>query len=393
MRGVCILGSTGSIGVSTLDVIRLNTECYSVVALTANKNIDRLLQQCVEFKPRYAVVVDADLANQFRKKIALTNAADTEVLSGLEALEFVAQLDEAVIVVAAIVGAAGLMSTLAAVKAAKTLLLANKESLVIAGDLLMSVVKEHNATLLPLDSEHNALFQCMPQPYKTGQLAEGVRKIILTASGGPFLDKPLSDLEHVTVEQACNHPNWSMGRKISVDSATMMNKGLEVIEASYLFDLPADSIDVLVHPQSIIHSMVDYIDGSVLAQLGNPDMRTPIAHALAWPERHDSGVSALDLIVNNQLSFQAPCYEKFPCLRLAFEALDAKGTAPAILNAANEVAVDAFLCKKIGFLAIPELIEKTIKLSDVRAADSIATILSVDRDTRELTSQLLAEFL
>ncbi|MEO1888429.1 MAG: 1-deoxy-D-xylulose-5-phosphate reductoisomerase [Cycloclasticus sp.] len=391
MRGVCILGATGSIGVSTLDVIRLNIKSYSVIALTANKNIDRLLEQCIEFKPVYAVVVDADLAEVFRKKITLTNAADTKVLSGFESLEYVAQLVETDVVVAAIVGAAGLMSTLAAAKAGKTLLLANKESLVISGDLLMSVVKENNATLLPLDSEHNALFQCMPSAYKTGQTAKGIRKIILTASGGPFLNMNLSDLENVTVEQACNHPNWSMGKKISVDSATMMNKGLEVIEASYLFNLRADSIDVLVHPQSIIHSMVDYVDGSVLAQLGNPDMRTPIAHALSWPERQDSGVSALDFIVNNQLSFQAPSYEKFPCLRLAFHALEAKGTAPAILNAANEIAVDAFLSKKIGFLEIATLIEKAVSASTVRFADSIETILTVDRETRELTTQLLGE--
>ncbi|HIF18519.1 MAG TPA: 1-deoxy-D-xylulose-5-phosphate reductoisomerase [Cycloclasticus sp.] len=391
MRGVCILGATGSIGVSTLDVIRLNIKSYSVIALSANKNIDRLLEQCIEFKPAYAVVVDADLAEDFRKKIALTDAADTEVLSGFEALEYVAQLVETDVVVAAIVGAAGLMSTLAAAKAGKTLLLANKESLVISGDLLMSVVKENNATLLPLDSEHNALFQCMPSLYKTGQTAKGIRKIILTASGGPFLNMNLSDLKKVTVEQACNHPNWSMGQKISVDSATMMNKGLEVIEASYLFNLRADSIDVLVHPQSIIHSMVDYVDGSVLAQLGNPDMRTPIAHALSWPQRQDSGVSALNFIVNNQLSFEAPSYEKFPCLRLAFDALEAKGTAPAILNAANEIAVDAFLSNKIGFLEIATLIEKAINASTVRLADSIETILAVDRETRELTAQLLGE--
>jgi 1-deoxy-D-xylulose-5-phosphate reductoisomerase len=391
VRGVCILGATGSIGVSTLDVIRLNIKSYSVIALSANKNIDRLLEQCIEFKPAYAVVVDADLAEDFRKKIALTDAADTEVLSGFEALEYVAQLVETDVVVAAIVGAAGLMSTLAAAKAGKTLLLANKESLVISGDLLMSVVKENNATLLPLDSEHNALFQCMPSLYKTGQTAKGIRKIILTASGGPFLNMNLSDLKKVTVEQACNHPNWSMGQKISVDSATMMNKGLEVIEASYLFNLRADSIDVLVHPQSIIHSMVDYVDGSVLAQLGNPDMRTPIAHALSWPQRQDSGVSALNFIVNNQLSFEAPSYEKFPCLRLAFDALEAKGTAPAILNAANEIAVDAFLSNKIGFLEIATLIEKAINASTVRLADSIETILAVDRETRELTAQLLGE--
>jgi len=392
MKGICLLGSTGSIGLSTLDVIRLNKHAYSIVALTANKNIERLLEQCIEFKPTYAVVVDEDLAEIFRKKIKLSDARDTRVLSGMDALEFVAELPEVDIVVAAIVGAAGLLSTLAAAKSGKTLLLANKESLVISGDLLMSAVKENNATLLPLDSEHNALFQCMPDGYKTGQRAKGVRKLILTASGGPFLNVPLNELDNVTVEQACAHPNWSMGHKISVDSATMMNKGLEVIEASYLFDMPADLIHVLVHPQSIIHSMVDYLDGSVLAQLGNPDMKTPIAHALAWPERHDSGVSPLDFIVNNQLSFEEPSFDKFPCLRLAYEALNTRETAPAILNAANEVAVEAFLAKKLRFTDIPKLIEKVIKLSTITRADTIYSVLKADTEAREISKQMLETF-
>lgn len=392
MKGICLLGSTGSIGLSTLDVIRLNKHAYSIAALTANKNIERLLEQCIEFKPTYAVVVDEDLAEIFRKKIKLSDARDTRVLSGMDALEFVAELPEVDIVVAAIVGAAGLLSTLAAAKSGKTLLLANKESLVISGDLLMSAVKENNATLLPLDSEHNALFQCMPDGYKTGQRAKGVRKLILTASGGPFLNVPLNELDNVTVEQACAHPNWSMGHKISVDSATMMNKGLEVIEASYLFDMPADLIHVLVHPQSIIHSMVDYLDGSVLAQLGNPDMKTPIAHALAWPERHDSGVSPLDFIVNNQLSFEEPSFDKFPCLRLAYEALNTRETAPAILNAANEVAVEAFLAKKLRFTDIPKLIEKVIKLSTITRADTIYSVLKADTEAREITKQMLETF-
>jgi len=286
------------------------------------------------------------------------------------------------IVVAAIVGAAGLLSTIAAAEAGKRILLANKESLVVSGDLLLSAVNQNNAELLPLDSEHNALFQCMPAGYRTGQKAEGVRKIILTASGGPFLNKTANELQHVTVEQACAHPNWSMGRKISVDSASMMNKGLEVIEASFLFNLCAAEIDVLVHPQSIIHSMVDYIDGSVLAQLGNPDMRTPIAHALAWPERQSSGVSALDLIVNNQLSFQEPSYERFPCLRLAFDALEAKGTAPAILNAANEVAVDAFLSGRISFVDIPVINEKVLQEMPVTSTKSIDDVINVDAEAR-----------
>jgi len=389
MNGVCVLGSTGSIGVSTLDVIRLNQDDYTVVALTANRNLERLFDQCVEFKPTYAVLSDQTLAETFRKKIEQSDALETIVLSDVDALDFVAQLPEVNTVVAAIVGAAGLLPTLAAAQSGKKLLLANKESLVISGDLLMTAVKENAAILLPLDSEHNALFQCMPNNYISGQRADGVRRLVLTASGGPFLNMRLAELEKVTVEQACAHPNWSMGRKISVDSATMMNKGLEVIEASYLFKMSANLIDVLVHPQSIIHSMVDYIDGSMLAQLGNPDMKTPIAHALAWPKRHPSGVSPLDLIVNNQLTFEAASFDKFPCLRLAYEALESRGTAPAILNAANEVAVDAFLSKRLGFTEIPKLIEKVINTSTVMSADSIDTVLQADMDTRVLTQRYL----
>lgn len=387
MKGVCVLGSTGSIGLSTLDVLRLNKGAYSVVALSANKNTERLLQQCIEFKPSYAVIPDADIAEEFRRNIELSDAADTTVLSGKASLEFITQMPQVDIVVAAIVGAAGLLPTLAAANAGKKLLLANKEALVISGDLLMSAVKHSGAVLLPLDSEHNALFQCMPSGFKAGQRAAGIRKLILTASGGPFLHNSQDELENVTIEQACAHPNWSMGRKISVDSATMMNKGLEVIEASYLFDMPADQIQVLIHPQSIIHSMVDYIDGSVLAQLGNPDMRTPIAHALAWPERHDSGVSALDFMINNQLSFELPSYDMFPCLRLAYETLQTKGTAPSILNAANEVAVESFLTGKISFTDIPKLIEKTLTNSDVVAVDSIDTVLQADAATRKLATK------
>lgn len=390
MRSVCLLGSTGSIGLSTLDVLRLNKEAYELVALSANKNIARLLEQCIEFKPRYAVIPDEALAEQLRKDLADSEASSTEVLSGMVSLEFVAKLDVVDIVVAAIVGAAGLLSTLAAAKAGKTLLLANKEALVVSGDLLMSAVKENNACLLPLDSEHNALFQCMPAAYQAGQPALGVRKLILTASGGPFLNMPQSELLSVSVEQACAHPNWSMGRKISVDSASMMNKGLELIEASYLFDMPADLIEVVVHPQSIVHSMVDYIDGSVLAQLGNPDMRTPIAHALAWPERQQSGVPALDFMLNNTLTFQTPCYDKFPCLRLAYEVLEEKGTAPAILNAANEVAVEGFLNKAIRFTDIAVLIEKTLNNTVIEAADSIETVLRVDKAARQLTMNYMA---
>lgn len=392
MKNVCLLGSTGSIGLSTLDVIKLNPDEYSVVALTANKNLKRLLAQCVEFRPRYAVVSKHDDADTFRQMLESSDAADTLVLSGAESLEFVAQLPEVSIVVAAIVGAAGLLATLAAANASKTLLLANKESLVISGDLLMTAVKDNGGLLLPVDSEHNALFQCMPDGYKAGQRIDGVRKLILTASGGPFLNAMPGELENVTVEQACAHPNWSMGKKISVDSATMMNKGLEVIEASYLFDMPAELIQVLVHPQSIIHSMVDYVDGSVLAQLGNPDMKTPIAHALAWPKRHRSGVAALDFITNNQLSFEAPSYDKFPCLRLAYEALDIKGTAPAILNAANEIAVDAFLSKRLRFMEIPKLIEKVMVNSTIDSADSIESVINADAEARIIAKQYVENF-
>jgi len=391
MKLVSVLGSTGSIGVSTLDVLRRNKESYDLFALTANRNIERLLEQCLEFKPRYAVVPDADLAETLEQKISHSEASATKVLSGMESLEFVAKHRDVDIVVAAIVGAAGLLSTLAAAEAGKKLLLANKEALVISGDLLMSAVKNNNATLLPLDSEHNALFQCMPAGYRSGQSAEGIRKLILTASGGPFLNLAQAELEHVSVEQACAHPNWSMGRKISVDSATMMNKGLELIEASYLFDMSADLIEVLVHPQSVVHSMVDYVDGSVLAQLGNPDMRTPIAHALSWPKRQESGVSALDFMLNNQLSFEAPNYEKFPCLRLAYEALIEKGSAPAILNAANEVAVDGFLNKKIRFTDIPKLIEKTLQSSTIEKVDSIDTVLRVDRLARDVALRYMEQ--
>ena len=384
MKGVCVLGSTGSIGVSTLDVLRINPEAFSIVALSANKNITRLFEQCIEFKPSFAVVPDEKLANDFKALIDSSSELETVVLSGASSLDDVAEHDDVDIVVAAIVGAAGLLSTMAAAKAGKRILLANKESLVVSGDLLIAAVNDNQAELLPLDSEHNALFQCMPAGYRTGQRALGIRKIILTASGGPFLNKTKEELQHVTVEEACAHPNWTMGRKISVDSASMMNKGLEVIEASFLFNMKACDIVVLVHPQSIIHSMVDYVDGSVLAQLGNPDMKTPIAHALAWPERQDSGVSALDFIVNNSLSFQAPSYESFPCLRLAFEALESKGTAPAILNAANEIAVDAFLNERVRFNDIPAIIEQVLNQMPITAVASIDEVIDVDVEARAI---------
>lgn len=377
MNGVCVLGSTGSIGVSTLDVLRLNKDLYDVIALTAHKNIDRLYHQCVEFNPSYAVVSDENLAKQLSLMLKET-ASKTSVLSGEQALCDVAKLSDVNIVVAAIVGAVGLLPCLSAAESGKRILLANKEALVVSGELFMSTVRSNGAELIPLDSEHNALFQCMPSGYLTGQKAEGVRKLMLTASGGPFLNTNIADLKNVTPKQACAHPNWSMGKKISVDSATMLNKGLEVIEASYLFNTSATDIDVVIHPQSIIHSLVDYKDGSVLAQLGNPDMKTPIAHALAWPNRIDSGVSPLDLTKHGTLTFCEPDLKRFPCLKMAFDALNAGGVMPAILNAANEVAVESFLQGKLSFTNISNVIESVMNSMENQSADSIEKILQTD---------------
>jgi 1-deoxy-D-xylulose-5-phosphate reductoisomerase len=377
MNGVCVLGSTGSIGVSTLDVLRLNKDLYDVIALTAHKNIDRLYHQCIEFNPLYAVVSDETLAKQLSLMLKKT-ASKTSVLSGEQALCDAAKLSDVNIVVAAIVGAVGLLPCLSAAESGKRILLANKEALVVSGELFMSTVRSNGAELIPLDSEHNALFQCMPSGYLTGQKAEGVRKLVLTASGGPFLNTNIADLKNVTPEQACAHPNWSMGKKISVDSATMLNKGLEVIEASYLFNTSATDIDVVIHPQSIIHSLVDYKDGSVLAQLGNPDMKTPIAHALAWPNRIDSGVSPLDLTKHGTLTFCEPDLKRFPCLKMAFDALNAGGVMPAILNAANEVAVESFLQGKLSFTNISNVIESVMNSMENQSADSIEKILQTD---------------
>ena len=382
MNGVCILGSTGSIGVSTIDVLRLNKDLYDVIALTAHKNIDRLYHQCIEFNPSYAVVSDENLAKQLSLMLKKT-ASKTSVLSGQQALCDVAKLSDVNIVVAAIVGAVGLLPCLSAAESGKRILLANKEALVVSGELFMSTVRSNGAELLPLDSEHNALFQCMPSGYLTGQKAEGVRKLMLTASGGPFLNTNIADLKNVTPAQACAHPNWSMGKKISVDSATMLNKGLEVIEASYLFNTPATDIDVVIHPQSIIHSLVDYKDGAVLAQLGNPDMKTPIAHALAWPNRIDSGVSPLDLTKHGTLTFCEPDLKRFPCLKMAFDALSAGGVMPAILNAANEVAVESFLQGKLSFTNISNVIESVMNSMENQSADSIEKILQTDGLARD----------
>jgi 1-deoxy-D-xylulose-5-phosphate reductoisomerase len=376
-----ILGSTGSIGASTLDVVARHPGRYRVLALAAQRRDDILFEQCVRFQPRYAALLEGEAAGRLAQKIASAGLG-VEVLSGIEALERVSSLPEVDAVMAAIVGAAGLRPALAAARAGKKILLANKETLVMAGRVFMDAVRAHGATLLPIDSEHNAVFQALPRDYAGDLAASGVRRILLTASGGAFRDKPMPVLQHVTPEQACAHPNWVMGRKISVDSSTMMNKGLEVIEAHWLFNAPADAIEVVVHPQSVIHSLVQYVDGSVLAQLGNPDMRTPIAHALAYPDRIEAGVAPLDLVKVAALNFEAPDFARFPCLDLAYQALRAGGTAPAVLNAANEIAVAAFLDRKLPFLAIPRLVEHTLAALPVHPANTLEDVLEADAAAR-----------
>lgn len=383
LQQITILGATGSIGVSTLDVIARHRSRYSVFALTAYGQVDKLVEQCLQFSPRFAVMVDADAALALQRRLAAAGSA-TEVLAGEQALIDVASASEVDAVMAAIVGAAGLAPTLAAAQAGKKVLLANKEALVLSGQLFIDAVLGSGACLLPIDSEHNAVFQSLPGSYRRNPGASGVRRILLTASGGPFRETPLEALAAVTPEQACAHPNWVMGRKISVDSATMMNKGLEVIEAHWLFGVPPDRIEVVVHPQSVIHSMVDYVDGSVIAQLGNPDMRTPIAHALAWPERIDSGVSALDLIAVSRLSFEKPDFDRFPCLSLAYEALRAGGSAPATLNAANEEAVAAFLDGRLAYPHIADVIGATLERAVAMAVDSLEAVLAADEHARDL---------
>ena len=381
MQNLVILGSTGSIGTSTLDVVARHPDKFRVIALTANCQADLLFAQCMQFKPRYAVLLDENASAQLRQRVHEAGLV-TEVLSGTTALEQVSVLPEADTVMAAIVGAAGLQPTLAAARAGKKILLANKETLVMAGSVFMDAVRASGSVLLPIDSEHNAIFQSLPRGYDGDLAGNGVRRILLTASGGPFRNMPLPELQHVTPEQACTHPNWSMGRKISVDSASMMNKGLEVIEAHWLFNASADDIQVVVHPQSVIHSLVEYVDGSMLAQLGNPDMRTPIAYGLAWPERIDSGVAPLDLFKVATMNFEAPDLVRFPCLALAYQALRAAGTAPAMLNAANEVAVAAFLDKQISFLSIPCVIKAVLDALPVRAVDSLEDVLGADAEAR-----------
>ena len=387
--GITILGATGSIGVSTLDVISRHPDKYRVIALTANQQVERLVSQCRDFEPQYAVLVDPNAADKASVQIK-SAGLDTQVLSGIEGLEKVVALEETQQVMAAIVGAAGLRPTLAAAKAGKRILLANKEALVMSGKIFMDEIQSNNAELLPIDSEHNAIFQSMPSDYSKGLKTVGVKRILLTASGGPFREADVSTLGRVTPEQACNHPNWKMGKKISVDSATMMNKGLEVIEACWLFGTSPDKIQVVIHPESVIHSMVAYDDGSVLAQLGNPDMRTPIAHAMAWPERMSSGVADLDLFETSQLNFERPDMERFPCLQLAYNAMNQGGTAPAILNAANEVAVQAFLDNKISFIKIPNIIKITLDEIESAEALSLAAILAADASAREFAQSIVA---
>ena len=389
METITILGSTGSIGVSTLDVLARHPERFDVLALTANSRVDALFAQVLAHKPRYAVMRDSASAQCLRERLRDAGSS-TEVLEGEQGLcEVAAQADT---VMAAIVGAAGLMPTLAAVKAGGKVLLANKESLVMAGRLFMQAVEDHGATLLPIDSEHNAIFQCMPGIDRRGLAPQGVRRILLTGSGGPFRQRSLESLASVTPDEACAHPNWSMGRKISVDSATMMNKGLELIEACWLFHCAPQKVEVVVHPQSVIHSMVEYVDGSVLAQMGQPDMRTPIAHALAWPQRMDSGVASLDLILQARLDFEAPDDRRFPCLRLAREAAEAGGVASAALNAANEIAVEAFLAESLPFTAIPRVLASVMDGLDNVEPTSLDDVQAADRLARERATALIAKY-
>ncbi len=387
--GLTVLGATGSIGLSTLDVVARHPERFRVVALTAHRDVDGMLRLCRTHHPHYAVMADADAAERLAQALRAEDSTIT-VLAGAEALVQVAGLDAVDYVMAAIVGAAGLASSLEAARCGKRVLLANKEALVMSGALFMEEVRNNAALLLPIDSEHNAIFQCMPAGFTAGERPAGVRRILLTASGGPFRNLPVEQLAQVTPDQACAHPNWDMGRKISVDSATMMNKGLEVIEACWLFGLSVEQVQVILHPQSVIHSLVDYHDGSVLAQLGNPDMRTPIAHALAWPDRIDSGVQPLDLFAIGRLDFTAPDPRRFPCLDLAYQAWRRGGTAPAVLNAANEVAVQAFLDGKLSFDRIATVIETSLAGCTIHAGDNLQQILDADQSARLVASEQIA---
>ena len=391
MKGLCVLGATGSIGVSTLDVAARHSHLYKVIALTANNNIYLLFEQCLVHHPEYVVVVNDVNAAAFSKKLINTPIADIKVLSGAASLEFVAKLESVDSVMAAIVGAAGLLPSLAAAKAGKIILLANKEALVMSGDIFMDAVADSGAQLLPIDSEHNAIFQCMPAGYQSGMQAKEARRILLTASGGPFRQMPVEELVNVTPAQAVAHPNWDMGKKISVDSATMMNKGLEMIEACILFAMKPDQIQVVIHPQSIIHSMVDYVDGTVLAQMGNPDMRVPIAYSMAWPERFESGVEPLNIFDVRRMDFEEPNLERFPCLRLAYKAINLGGIIPTVLNAANEIAVEAFLNETIRFTDIPLVIERCMDKFSVTAANTLEIILEADSHARVIAHELVVE--
>ncbi|MDB2400664.1 1-deoxy-D-xylulose-5-phosphate reductoisomerase [Porticoccaceae bacterium] len=387
MKQITILGATGSIGISTLDVIDRHSRAYNIFALTGNKKIPLLAEQCAKFNPKYAVVMDAEAAREL-VNLLTKNHVSTEVLVGTDALASVSSHEDVDIVMAAIVGSAGLIPTLAAANAGKKVLLANKESLVMAGNLLMQAVDKSGATLLPIDSEHNAIFQCLPRDIKNLSKG-GVSKLLLSASGGPFRGWSLGEMDEVTREQACAHPNWSMGKKISVDSATLMNKGLELIEACLLFDVTYDQIDIVVHPQSIIHSLVQYVDGSVLAQMGNPDMRTPIAHALAWPKRINSGVSDLNLAEIAKLDFEEPDLVNFPCLGLAYEAARVGLDAPVVLNASNEVAVQAFLDGRIGFTHIAQVVADTMARAIFKEPDSLSGVQESDKEARATSAEII----
>ncbi len=390
MKGITILGATGSIGLSTLDVLAQHPDKYQLIAITANSNVAKLHEQCLTWRPRYAVMADEKSADILRDLLSKDDI-DIEVLAGQEGLVAVAALPDVDYVMAAIVGAAGLLPTLAAARAGKRVLLANKESLVMSGQLFMDAIHENGADLLPIDSEHNAIFQCMPTDSDGSLNKMGITKILITASGGPFRCTPINELTSVTPQQACNHPNWDMGRKISVDSATMMNKGLEIIEACWLFNAHPDQIQVVIHPQSVIHSMVEYEDGSILAQLGNPDMRTPIAHALAWPQRISSGVKSLDLFDIARLDFEDADLQRFPCLKLAANAMKAGGTSTTILNAANEIAVFEFLRGRIRFTDIARIIDMTLSHIQPVIAETIECVLEADKTARRYSEKIAGE--
>lgn len=391
LQRVTVLGATGSIGLSTLDVLARHPQRYEIFALSGLSRLAELEALCLLHRPRYAVTADAGSARHLQGSLQSAGLA-TQVLFGNDGLCEVAAHPQTDTVMAAIVGAAGLAPTLAAVTAGKRILLANKEALVMSGALFMQAVRKSGSVLLPIDSEHNAIFQCLPGDYARGLGQVGVRRILLTASGGPFRETPLSELAAVTPEQACAHPNWSMGRKISVDSASMMNKGLELIEACWLFDARPSQVEVVIHPQSVIHSLVDYVDGSVLAQLGNPDMRTPIAHALAWPERIASGVTALDLFKVARLDFQPPDEQRFPCLVLARQVAEAGSSAPAMLNAANEIAVASFLEKRIRFTDIPLLIDEVLNREQIQPVESLEDVMAADQRARTAAGQWLKQY-